>query len=109
MATCNVRCAAGPASEELPYTEEFFLPGSGATRGLTSQDLETMRTQVRTCKQLPLPRCPAGGDTSIAPRCRIRLHAAGCWKTGAWTVTLVAAQAWACRQGNRTPNRSFQT
>ena len=32
--------------EELPYTEEFFLPGSGASRGLTSQDLEASRTQT---------------------------------------------------------------
>jgi hypothetical protein len=48
VATCTVRWPAGPASEELPYTEEFFLPGSGATRGLTSQDLETMRTQVQS-------------------------------------------------------------
>jgi len=30
--------------EELPTTEEFFLPGSGASRGLTSQDLEASRT-----------------------------------------------------------------
>lgn len=37
---------AGPSSEELPYTEEFFLPGSGASRGLTSQDLEASRTQT---------------------------------------------------------------
>lgn len=35
---------AGPESEELPTTEEFFLPGSGASRGLTSLDLETNRT-----------------------------------------------------------------
>ena len=35
---------AGAESEELPYTEEFFLPGSGATWGLTSQDLEASRT-----------------------------------------------------------------
>jgi len=32
--------------EELPYTEEFFLPGSGAARGLTSADLEVSRTQT---------------------------------------------------------------
>jgi hypothetical protein len=37
---------AGPDSEELPYTEEFFLPGSGASRGLTSSDLEASRTQT---------------------------------------------------------------
>lgn len=34
----------GPYAEELPTTEEFFLPGSGASRGLTSQDLEASRT-----------------------------------------------------------------
>ncbi len=34
----------GPGSEELPTTEEFFLPGSGASRGLTSADLEASRT-----------------------------------------------------------------
>ena len=37
---------AGAESEELPYTEEFFLPGSGASRGLTSSDLEASRTQT---------------------------------------------------------------
>jgi len=39
-------CPAGTASEELPYVEEFFLPGSGASRGLTSTDLEANRTQT---------------------------------------------------------------
>lgn len=39
----DIDCA-GAGSEELPYTEEFFLPGSGASRGLTSTDLEASRT-----------------------------------------------------------------
>lgn len=34
----------GLAYDEPPTVEEFFLPGSGAALGLTSQDLETSRT-----------------------------------------------------------------
>ncbi len=41
------RGAAGftnSASDESPMAEEFFLPGSGASLGLTSADLEASRT-----------------------------------------------------------------
>lgn len=44
MVTIDDLEGPGEDAEELPTTEEFFLPGSGASRGLTSQDLEVSRT-----------------------------------------------------------------
>ena len=54
-----------PNSEELPYTEEFFLPYSGASRGLTSQDLETQRTMDSDAdddEELPASRGAMAAD-----------------------------------------------
>lgn len=55
------RCA-GPDSEELPATEEFFLPGSGASLGLTPSDLEAGRTATWDDNTLTIDDLEAPGD-----------------------------------------------
>ena len=114
VATGSVRCAAGPASEELPFTEEFFLPGSGATRGLTSQDLETMRTQVgrsaTNCWHL-LRVLRGSGICSVAAASWCLLESPElpdpsvcCCVLECWLVDSgrVAAGEWACKQSTGT-------